>query len=794
MKNLSLLFIVFLFLVPNFTLSQQSSVWDQIPEEIKDTKQFQRFEWFYKQRAYPYDTIPVYYYQTERERIISEIEEGNLNSPNQLVWTSIGPAGIENISSLSHWGISSGRVRALAIHPNDPMTVYIGAACGGLWKTTNGGNSWAAIGEDSESLSYGAIAIDPNNPDIIYSGTGEVDYYTWNYHIDGKGIYKSTDGGNSWNQIVNGFGIPTHFGDLVVSHHNSNIVFAALASGSFYVGNNLPNEGIWKSTDAGLTWTKTLDVQDAYDIVIHPTESNIVYAGIGGMLTTSGFYISTDAGETWTQSNNGLQATNTIARMQIDLAQSSPNILYSVIFQSTGLFSGTSKAYKSIDGGVNWTQISVGTQLGGNYGDGWFDQGFYDLFIVVDPLDPDHVLLGNVELHETFNGSDFSPKRPYGSNAWGSPAHVDYHRLAYSQSNPNHIYLGCDGGVYKSTDGGTTFSSANNGLSTLQFYRLASHPTDVNILLGGTQDNGNFRTTDGGMTPWSVVGTGDGMECFWDYTEHNIVYMSTQNGRLLKSVNGGLNPYVIRNVSGSWITPFFMHPTDHLTLYSATQYVWRSTNGGSNWSPISTNISPTEYINTMAQNRVNPDNMIIAGSGDFNTTPIVKISTDGGFTWSADLSGNIPGEPRWISRVVTHSTNPNTMYIVRTGFSPGNKIYKTTDFGNAWTNISGDLPDLPCNDLFVDPYNIHPNNQNHLYVANDIGVFKSVDGGISWQYVSDGVPWIPAMDFDYVVIGNAGHLRIATHGRSAFTTDLTIPVELVSFTGKSELGKVYLGW
>jgi len=334
------------------------------------------------------------------------------------------------------------------------------------------------------------------------------------------------------------------------------------------------------------------------------------------------------------------------------------------------------------------------------------------------------------------------------------------------------LYIGCDGGIYKSTDGGLTATSQNAGLETLQFYRIASHPANLQTILGGMQDNSTAMTFDGGMT-WGQVAGGDGMECFFDYNyPDSIVYASAQKGQLLKSMNGGSSFNNIKFVNGAWITPFFMHPTENNTLYTANKSVFKSVNGQS-FAVIAPNVAPVS-ISAMAQSRVNPDNMILAtGGGDTpipDTIFIVKISTDGGYNWT-DVTENIPGETRWISRVLTDPVDENTMYILRTGFSPGNKLYKTTDLGETWTNLSGDLPDLPCNDVFIDPDTL-----GNLYLANDLGVYISTDEGETWYYASDGMPYVPAIDFDFVNIDGDRYLRVGTHGRSIYETNIDVQV------------------
>ena len=443
--------------------------------------------------------------------------------------------------------------------------------------------------------------------------------------------------------------------------------------------------------------------------------------------------------------------------------------MYAVIYEITeNAYNGSTKAFKSVDAGNNWFQISAGTYLGGYYNAlGFVDQGWYDLCIAVDPIDPDHVLIGNVELYRTTNGSDFSRVRPFGNDANGSLVHNDYHKLVFAASDPDYLYIGCDGGIYKSTNRGYVAYSRNAGLETLQFYRITAHPDNPEIIVGGMQDNGTARTTDGGAS-WSWINHSDGMECFFDKTDPDILYSSIQYGKLYKSSNGGNTFGLLGNLDGAWTTPFLTHPANHDIIYAATKHIKKSVNGGWVFEIIAPNVSPA-YISTMAQSHVNPNNMIFGtGTDDPHHAVLfkVKISTDEGLTWT-DVTSNIPCESRWISRVATDPADENTMYVLRTGFSPGNKVWKTTDLGQTWTNISGDLPDLPVNDLFIDPG--HP---GHLYLANDIGIYLTTDGGEHWNYASEQIPYVPCMDFHYEKINNVPYLWIGTHGRSIYRTRL----------------------
>jgi photosystem II stability/assembly factor-like uncharacterized protein len=768
---------------------------NSIPENIRERKAFKRAEYFFNQRAFPQDTIPVVKYRREMTKEIQKAKSRSTKAKSDLTWTSVGPSGVQ-FSLAPHMGIVSGRVRALAIHPTDPLTIYIGAASGGLWKTTDGGESWFDIGHDLETLSFGAIAIDPNNPETIYAGTGEYNLLGNFNTYPGCGLYKSTNGGSSWTLITDGFGPVTFFSDLAVSPFNSNIVMATLGGGVAFTGYNLPNEGIWRSLDGGITWNKTMDVPEAVDIAFHPTDPNILYAAVGGYMSPMmGFYISNDQGANWVPRNSGLLLPPLGGRMQFDISQSNPNIIYSVIYEFTwNPNAGPTRAFKSVNGGNTWSQISVGTYLGGYYsGWGWLDQGWYDLCIAVDPDDPNHVLIGNIELHRTVNGSTFSPVRPYGgNNAWGSIAHPDYHKLVFAPSNPNILYIGCDGGVYKSTDNGYTASSKNQGLETLQFYRIASHPSNPQALMGGMQDNSTALTTDGGLN-WHVVTGSDGMECLFN-PNPDTLYTSSQYGCLFRSINGGVSFSNIYNGNSAWVTPFLMHPTNHKIIYTATKKILKSTNAGNTFQVISgiSDVAPL-FISSMAQSQVNPNHMIFSTGLDhpfFDTVFVVKISTNEGATWN-DVTQNIPGEERWIARVETDPADDSTMYVLRTGFSAGNKVWKTTDLGQTWTNISGDLPDLPCSDLFIDP-----ENTKHLYLANDIGVYHSANGGLNWEFASAGVPKVPAIDFDYVKIGIDRYLRVGTHGRSIYQTILPnycLP-EGITFTTQEQIDNFQINY
>ncbi len=803
MKKLLLIVCLFAFVFP--VSAQFKSVWDKIPEEVKQKNSFKRYEWFYRTRTddngiFPKEHINQQILLEERKIAEQNMSRGSLSTSD--LWTNIGPKAIDMSSSfIPYWGNTSGRVRGLDVHPTDPNIVYIGAAAGGVWKTTNGGTTWADKSGGLSRLTFGSIAIDPNNTNTIYAGTGETIWFYNNVTYEGNGLYKSTDGGDTWTQITSGIGIQTQFSDIEVNPGDSNILLASLGSGTWE--NGFPgNEGIWRSTNAGASWTRTLNVDDAFDVTFHPSNSLLAYAACGNQSASGGFYRSTDGGATWTQSNTGLPSATLIGRMQFDLSTSSPLTIYSLIYNNSASFSGrNSAAFKSTDGGLNWAQISSGVLISGTYnGSTVSDQGSYDLCLSVHPTNPDIVCFGNVEVSRTTNGSAISFVRKgvgsYGGGtlAWDGYTHTDIHKIHFAPSNGNIVYLGCDGGVYKSTDAGATWSSLNNNINTIQFYRVASHPTNSSILFGGAQDNGNFSTSDKGATNWVFETSGDGMECFVDYNDPNYVFMATQNGNLLRSTDAGVNWLTADNVgSAAWVAPYWQHPSISTRIFAAINgRIRRSNTSGASgsWSYLSGLISGF-HVTSVAQSAVSTSNMI-AISSYYTTSPNVHKSTDEGVTWS-NITTNITSAGFTgtnIQRVVADPVSANTFYITRASYG-GGQVIKSTDFGTTWTNVSGNLPTVPVNDLFIDPA-----NTSHLYAGNDFGVYWSNDGGTTWTKLSNGMPFVPVQDFSFFDNGSVRFLRAATHGRGVYelNIDSPLPVELTSFTAVTKENNILLKW
>lgn len=761
--------LVFMVLLLSDAYSQPVSKWDQVPASVKKRNSFKRLEWFYRPRMNEQDVFPRQFIdkQKEEEYAKSQLKAGSESLSAQ--WTNIGPVGIDCAGDfmVPHWGVLSGRVRGLAIHPTNPDIVYAGAASGGVWKSTDGGQNWVDKSGNLNSLTFGAIALDPSNPDVVYAGTGEYHWILTERFYSGDGLYKSTNGGDNWTKVNGEFGLVTHFSDLVISPHNPNLIMAAVAKN---LQNAAPNEGIWRSEDGGQHWVCVLPGEGLYDLSFHPVDANIVMAACGNEQAQAGMLMSADGGLTFAPINTGLPAFNHIGRIQFDLSTSNPLVMYAVIYDKNILPGGMSTTvYKSTNGGGSWVQISAGVNLCE-----FSDQGFYDLCIAVDPINPDHVFVGNVEFIQSTNGETFTPVRnpagPGGGNdPFDSYTHLDHHIIGFAPSDPSVIYVGCDGGVFKSTDAGASFFAMNTNINTIQTYRVASHPSNPDILYTGAQDNGFVSTHDRGATPFKLELLGDGTECFVDYSNHDIVFFATIGGYFARSVNGGqswdlvVDPITL-NDSSAFLCPYWQHPTNPEVIYGCLkQKLYKSTDKGLTWAYTTPLPIVGSAIYSAAQSPVVPNNLMVAAR---NGEKSLVRSLDGGTSWD-DITHNLGAVAGGnFMRLQADPFDGNTFYLLKNAYS-GAIVIKTTDFGVTWTDISSNLPKVPVNDLFVDPV-----NAGVMYLGNDFGVYRTTNQGENWERMNNGMPFVPVLDFDCFDFEDTRLLRAATYGRGIFELDL----------------------
>lgn len=708
-------------------------------------------EWAYLQRAYPYERVDLKQIEdavleARAIRLAARKELGALSGD----WAERGP---DNIGA---------RVTDLAIHPTDSNIIYAAHATSGVFKTTDGGSTWFPISDDLPVLTIGAIALDPQDPDVVYVGTGEANANSYSFF--GMGIYKSTDGGATWSYA----GLPDtyYIARIVVDPINTDRIWVA-ATGALF-GTN-PERGIYRSVDGGGSWQLVLAVTDstaATDVAIDPARPDTVFAAMwervrGLTYRTSGgpssaIYRSYDGGDTWTRLTNGLPSGSTVGRIGISVCASNPGVVYAAYADHPGYFLGL---YKSTDGGDSWAQTNDA-----DLADVYSNFGWYFGQVRVDPANADRVFVLGVPFYRSQDG---------GAN-WsevGPANHVDHHAMAFDPSQPGRIVEGNDGGIYVSTNSGSSWTKLYDQ-PTNQFYAIEVDYQNPSRLYGGTQDNGTLRTVTGGQSDWEEIFGGDGFYCIVDPTDPDIIYCEYQYGNLYKSVDfagswakamTGITTADRRN----WSTPVVMDPSNHLTLYYGTYRLYKTINGAGNWTAISANLTNGNQggnygtVTTIAVAPTDP-NVIYVGTDDSN----VWATQNGGGAWT-NVSAALPN--RWVTRVAVDPGQAGTAYVTFSGLRWNEDIgyvYRTDDYGASWEDITGDLPGAPVNSIVVDP-----DDPARLFVGTDVGCFYTEDVGETWQMLGEGLPPVPV--YDLKIHGPTRALFAGTHGRSIQAFDLT---------------------
>jgi len=741
-----IIFAAFLF----YSENRKSNIDNYQPVSNFDKGPVPADEWFERQRAFPFDEIPQEEYLKSIEYVKSNMTLKELD--NSSVWTLAGPTNVE------------GRITTVAIHPVNPQIVYAGAANGGVWKSTNFCQSWTSVFDDQNTSSIGALAIDPVNPEIIYCGTGEAN--TLGTYYPGTGIYKSTNGGTNWVYI----GLDSTYctGNISINPINNQEIYVA-SLGSIRRKNE--QRGIYKSVNGGLNWTRSLFIADsvgAIDVAIDMNNPAKVFAAMwerqrrsnyikyGGI--KSGLYVSTDSGDNWSQVSGGFPANDAnLGRISFDISKSNSEIIYALLASSAG---DTRGMYKSTDGGLSW--VVTHPYIGNSANYAWFNR-----ICRVFPTNPDKVFCGAVVMDLSVDGGV-----TFNNNV--ATSHVDQHAIAIASSNPDFVVIGNDGGIDYSTNGGTNWQYSNS-LPITQFYAGEIDFSNPQKILGGTQDNGTYRTTNGGLNNWTLIYGNDGFYCLVDYNNPLRVYASSQNGRLVRSTNGGNSGggFVLATTGidlqyTNWMTPFAMDKNNPLTLYCGTYKIHKTTNAMESWTVISPDLANDHVlgfgtITTLDAAKSNPD-VIYCGTDDAN----VWVTTNAGTNW-IKINADLPN--RWVTRVAVHPDSANVCYVTLSGFkldTAGSHIFRTVNYGTNWTSIGGNLPDAPINDIVIDP-----GNTNTLYIGTDLAVMFTINLGASWNILGTGIPSnVPCHD---LTLHNPTRTLIAwTHGRSAFKIILPI--------------------
>lgn len=704
-------------------------------------------DWMDRQRTFPYGSIKtdVYLEAVRRARDMHAFAERS-----SYTWEFAGPLNI------------GGRITDIEMPLGSFSTIYVGAASGGILKTTNSGATWTNIFNVAATISIGDIAVSADDPNLLYAGTGEANASSQSFR--GDGIYKSTDGGDTW--AHSGLDFAAYFGRIVIDHSDSQRVFAA-ACGNLFSPDE--NRGIYRTTDGGASWEQVLFVSDstsAIDLVQHPTNPDILYAAMWERMRglnyrrsfgeTSGIWMSENGGDSWTELSNGLPGGSSKGRIGLAISPSNPLILYAFYDNQSEV-----AVYKTQNGGQSWSRTNDGALQGMNSNFGWyFGQ------IRLDPAMPDFIYVLGVDLYFSMDGgSSWTQLAGYFNY---DEIHVDHHAM-YIHPVTGRIYEGNDGGLYTSDDVGYNWDKINN-LPLTQFYDIEIDYLNPERLYGGTQDNNTIRTNTGQTDDWEAILGGDGFYSLVDYTNSNIIYAEYQWGELHKSVDGGSWMVPINDYWSSdrvnWSAPVVMHPTVPRTLYFGTYRVWKTTNGGSTWLAVSNDLtngddgSSFHTISTLAVSSLEPS-IVLAGTDDGR----MHISTNAGAVWT-DISSGLP--ERTITRVATDPFDVNRIYVTLSGFrwdEPLAHIYMSANLGQTWQPISGNLPELPVNAFVADP-----GYQGRLFAGTDAGIFMSNNSGQTWQSLNQGLGNVPVTAMK--IHNDQNFLVIGTYGLSAYKLDL----------------------
>ena len=689
--------------------------------------------------------------------------------------------------------LMSGRTTDLALHPTNNKIIYGATAGGGVWKSSDGGATFAPI-FDEHIQSIGCIAIDPSKPDQnIWVGTGEV--WTRNSVSMGDGIYKSTDGGQNWKNM----GLPKsdRVGAIIIDPKNSDVVWAAVLGALW---GDSDDRGIYKTTDGGITWNKVFFVDNktgCSDLIIDPNNSEIMYASFwefrrtgwsfssGG--TKSALYKSSDGGKTWAKIHNGFP-TGQLGRIAIAVAPSSSNILYAVLETEKKENNGL---YRSDDAGANWKHL--------NSDFGLVVRPFYFSRIAVDPKNPQ--IIAKAGLSGSISRDGGKTFKSLGK------MHSDIHDIVYDINDSNRMYFATDGGIYRSWDGGSTPEMVSN-IPVSQFYHVSIDDKEPYNVYGGLQDNGSWygpTKSPGGVESrdWTRIGQGDGFRVL-KHPSKNIIYSEMQGAENVWRFNTDsqelitIQPLAVKGepkLRFNWNAPMEVSKKQTDRFYMGSQFIHKSEDMGRTWTKISPDLTTNDKLKydvknpgglsndntgaekhctifTIAESPVN-ENVIWAGTDDGN----VQITQDGGKTWT-NVIANIVGLPKntWCYHIEASVFGAGTAYAVFEGHAKNDYTpytYKTTDFGKTWKSIiTADI------DGFVRNIQEDFKNENLLFLGTEKGLYITIDGGANWSHFTNKMPSVAV---HYIELNpKTNDLVMATHGRGIIILDDITPLRQIN--------------
>lgn len=730
--------------------------WDgKTPGKGQGWKQFKRMEYFWESRVLPDGNFPnpagKY---NEVMKYNARFADDKKDSPFAgKSWTFLGP----DVKPIKHPGFGRmglGRVNALAFQPGNPNVIYAGAATGGVWKTTNGGDDWITF-PLTEFMSIGITDIAVAGDGLtVYAATGDGNAGStfgiiYNFSV---GIIKTTNGGVSWERTNFLPGLAPENGILVyrllIHPQNGNIVYAGT------------NAGVYRTTDGGGAWSKIGDYIGR-DLEFKVDNPNIVF----GALIGNGRYYLSKFDATTGQWEHNQQFTN-VSRIAIATTQAHVNTVYAVC---ADVYGGFHSVYRTNNAGETWIPMASAADGHPNYlhrdynGASQGGQGLYDLCIAASPFNANEVYIGGVNIWKSPDAGSSWTLTAHWTGYTAPYVHADHHALEYL--NNGTIYSGNDGGIAFSTDAGSSWSEdKTNGLEITQFYRLGASKTQKDWIIAGSQDNGTSLYKNG---EWRTFWGGDGMECIIDHSDEEVIYVSNYNGNFFRTDNGGGQFTAISNENargeyGSWVTPMSMDLSNPNTLYVGYQNIWKSENKGGAWSKISNfgfTGSNREMIRSLAVSPAKEGVVYCASYDRYNSSNNKFFYTfNDGANWSSISF------PAVINYIAPSPDNYRECYIVLGGYINGFKVFKFSD-GDT-TNISRELPNIPVNCILY-----QDNSPERLYIGTDAGVYYSDQSKRNWTPLDNGLPNVVVAELE--IHYGSGMLRAATYGRGVWEVEIS---------------------
>ena len=705
---------------------------DKTYERGKGYKAFKRWQWFVGPRVYPSGNMKFAARGYAFEQYQNYLKENAWLKPTSNAaitattanWTPLGPFG-------SPANGDAGRVQCIQLKPGDPNTIYVGTAAGGFWMSNDGGATYITTTDQQASCGVSDIAVNPLNTNEIYIATGDKD--AGDTHS--TGVLRSGDGGFTWGPTALQWQTSQlrRIYRLLINPINPNTLIAATSVGAY------------RSIDAGNTWS--LVANGGYvDAEYRPGDTTTVY-----LVSNGGFARSTNGGASF--ANISIATSLSSTRLSLAVSAANNNIVYIMVGATNNGFGGL---YRSSNTGTSWTLMSstpnvMGWSTNGSDAGG---QAWYDLAIDASPTNANEITVGGVNSWKSTNGGSTWTLNTHWYGGGGKPyVHADLHCVLYTSGTT--CYLGTDGGIARTTNGGSTWATINGNMNIAQIYKLGLSSGNPGRIVSGHQDNG---TNLSNATSWSQIYGGDGMDCFIDWGNDNFIIASYVNGDFQRSTNGGVSwVNIINGLTGTaaWVAPIVQDPVTQTTFYCGYQHVFKSTNQGTTWSQLGSIGATLDEIKVSPSN----PNIIYATSvgGIWKTT-------NGGTTWS-NITGSIPAAGAQITDLAMDNQNPNQVYVTLSGYLAGNKVFSSNNGGATWTNYSAGLPNIPA-DCIV----FTNNSAQALYVGTDVGVYYREASMPSWIPYMSGLPNIVVQDME--IFYPTGKLRAATYARGVWETDL----------------------